>query len=109
MIRSVDRKTSRGISSPRTGTARGSGAECRDHILGTLQLEGELFSLDIPSHRTGGWPDFFGSPKISEISPLVNMADSQRINRINNDTGQLCKLSGAKTASRTLIANDLCS
>jgi len=43
---------------------------------------------------------FFGSPKISEDLPLVNMADSQRIsiNRIsiNNDTGQLCKLSGAK-------------
>ena len=72
MIRSVDRETSRGISSPRTGTARGSGAECRDHILGALQLEGELFSLDIPSHRTGGWPDFFGSPADLGGYPIVN-------------------------------------
>jgi hypothetical protein len=72
MIRSVDRKTSRGISSPRTGTARGSGAECRDHILGTLQLEGELFSLDIPSHRTAGWADFFGSPNDFEKPPAVD-------------------------------------
>ena len=42
-------------------------------ILGALQLEGEVFSLDIPSYRTAGWPDFFGSPKISEEPLLVNM------------------------------------
>src|SRR6266849_2374127 len=29
-------------------------------ILAPLQLEGELFSLDIPSHRTTGWLHFFG-------------------------------------------------
>ena len=34
-----------------------------------------------------------GPRRFRKISPLVNMADSQRI---NNDTGQLCKLSGAK-------------
>src|SRR5262252_5692655 len=32
-------------------------------ILAPLQLEGELFSLDIPSHRTGGWAEIFGSPQ----------------------------------------------
>jgi len=54
MIRLGDRNTSRGIPSPRTGTAPGRGAECREPILGALQLEGEIFSLDIPSHRTAG-------------------------------------------------------
>jgi hypothetical protein len=45
------------------------GAECRDHILGALQLEGEIFSLDIPSHRTAGWDNFFGSPNDLENPP----------------------------------------
>src|SRR6266852_5756188 len=30
-------------------------------ILGALQLEGEVFSLDIPSYRTIQWAEFFGS------------------------------------------------
>src|SRR5262249_48091881 len=51
-------------------------------------------SLDIPSHRTTGWANLFGSPEeFRKISPLANMANSEPI---NNDTGQLCKLSGAK-------------
>ena len=29
-------------------------------ILGAFQLEGEIFSLDIPSHRTRRWADFLG-------------------------------------------------
>jgi len=41
---------------------RVAGAECRDPILAPLQLGGELFSLDIPSHRTSGWAEMFGSP-----------------------------------------------
>jgi hypothetical protein len=45
------------------------GAECREPILGARQLEGEIFSLDIPSHRTGGWADFFGSPNDLEKPP----------------------------------------
>ena len=76
MIRLGDRNASRGISSPRTGTARGRGAECREPILGARQLEGEIFSLDIPSHRTTGWADLFGSPndfeKPPESPPVVN-------------------------------------
>ena len=47
---------------------------------------------------TTGWADLFGSPKISEDLPLVNIADSEPI---NNDTGQLCKLSGANGKSDT--------
>src|SRR5216683_1278652 len=42
------------ITSQRTGQKRVGGAECRDSILGALQLEGEVFSLDIPSYRTSG-------------------------------------------------------
>ena len=49
--------------------AGGLGLNARDHILGPLQLEGEIFSLDIPSHRTAGWPDFFGSPNDLEKAP----------------------------------------
>jgi hypothetical protein len=45
------------------------GLNARDHILGPLQLEGEIFSLDIPSHRTPGWSDFFGSPNDLERPP----------------------------------------
>ncbi len=32
-------------------------------ILGALQLEGEVFSLDIPSYRTTGWPDSVRAPE----------------------------------------------
>jgi len=78
MIRLGDRNTSRGIPSPRTGTAPGRGAECREPILGALQLEGEIFSLDIPSHRTIGWADFFGSPNDFEYPPVVNGAPKRR-------------------------------
>jgi len=45
------------------------GLNARDHILGPLQLEGEIFSLDIPSHRTTGWANLFGSPDDLEKLP----------------------------------------
>src|SRR5713226_2956127 len=48
------------ITSQRTGQKRVGGAECRDSILGALQLEGEVFSLDIPSYRTIQWAEIFG-------------------------------------------------
>ena len=48
---------------------RVAGAECRDQFSRPFSFEGELFSLDIPSHRTTGWPDFFGSPNNVEKPP----------------------------------------
>jgi len=46
-------------------------------ILAPLQLEGELFSLDIPSHRTTGWADFFGSPNDLEKLPASKLAGTR--------------------------------
>ena len=39
------------------------------------QLEGEMFSLDIPSHRSTGWPDFFagmGAEEVQETDMELN-------------------------------------
>jgi hypothetical protein len=43
---------------------RAGGAECKGELSPGFQLGGKVFSLDIPSYRTTGWAEFFGSPKI---------------------------------------------
>jgi hypothetical protein len=41
---------------------RAGGAECKGELSPGFQLGGKVFSLDIPSYRTAGWTDLFGSP-----------------------------------------------
>ena len=43
-----------------------------------LQLDGEIFSLDISSHRTIQEALSFGSPEILEAAPIVNASALQR-------------------------------
>jgi hypothetical protein len=54
---------------------RAGGAECKGELSPGFQLGGKVFSLDIPSYRTTGWDNFFGSPKIYWGSRLVNITD----------------------------------
>src|SRR6266852_8471975 len=43
-------------------------------ILGALQLEGEVFFLDIPSYRTSGWAEIFGSPNLIRVVKPGNLS-----------------------------------
>jgi hypothetical protein len=51
---------------------RAGGAECKGELSPGFQLGGKVFSLDIPSYRTTGWDNFFGSPDDSKSPPAVN-------------------------------------
>ena len=82
----------RGATSQRNQHSAHQGLNAR-RSFARIQLGGEICLLTFPLIEPEGGLVSLGPRTISSGHPLVNMADSQPI---NNDTGQLCKLSGAK-------------
>ena len=76
MIRLGDRNTSRGISSPRTGTARGRGLNAENQSSAHFSSREKYFLLTFPLIEPQGRQFSSGPPKLSEVSPLYSCCNT---------------------------------
>src|SRR5258708_1641173 len=72
MIRLGDRNTSRGIPSPRTGTARGRGLNAENQSSAHLSSREKYFLLTFPLIELQGGPICLGPRTIWKSPPIVN-------------------------------------
>src|SRR5258708_23231961 len=77
MIRLGDRNTSRGIPSPRTGTARGRGLNAENQSSAHLSSREKYFLLTFPLIEPQGGPICSGPRAISSAHPIVNGSSEQ--------------------------------